>query len=397
VEKKPIQVLVVDDSALMRNIVSRIVESAPDLEVAGKAMNGRFALQKIESLKPDLIILDLEMPEMNGLQFLQERKNRGIDIPVVVLSAVAKRGASITMEALSLGAADFIMKPTGSNPEEVRQIADQLTELARSYGANFRQQHNLPPIGLKPGASSPDSTDSTRPATSPNLEKTTPLTRQPYAPQTRIHPSPAGVPQRKRTRTGNPGPLELIAIGISTGGPNALRQVFANLDPEMSTPMLVVQHMPAGFTLEFAKSLDRICPMDVKEAEDGDLIRPGRILIAPGDFHIVLERKRLATIVHLDSSPAKNGHRPSADILFESVAQLYGNRSMGVIMTGMGRDGAEHIGDIWEVGGITLGQDQQSSIVYGMPRVAHEYGHIIKQVGLSEMAETICSYAAELI
>ncbi|KGE71883.1 protein-glutamate methylesterase/protein-glutamine glutaminase [Spirochaeta lutea] len=397
-EKKPIQVLVVDDSALMRNIVSRIVDSAPDLEVAGKAMNGRFALQKIETLKPDLIILDLEMPDINGLEFLQERRKREIDIPVIVLSAVARRGASITMEALSLGAADFIMKPTGGNPDEVQQIASQLIELARSYGATYRQSHGLAPIGLKPGTEetqkkSPGS--ATAPAEIPGLR-----TRQDQAipgKPGRIPSSPSGVPLRKRSRAGGPGPLELIALGISTGGPNALRQVFSGLDPELQTPILVVQHMPAGFTLEFAKSLDRICPMEVKEAEEGDLVRPGRILIAPGDYHIVLERKRLATIVHLDSGPAKNGHRPSADVLFESAASIYGNRCMGVIMTGMGRDGAEHIGDIWEAGGITLGQDQQSSVVYGMPRVAYEYGHILKQVSLSDMAKAICDYAAELV
>jgi two-component system chemotaxis response regulator CheB len=189
--------------------------------------------------------------------------------------------------------------------------------------------------------------------------------------------------------------MELIAIGISTGGPNALREIFAALDPGLTQSVVVVQHMPAGFTEEFAKSLDRICPLEVKEAQEGDILKPGRILIAPGNFHIEVEKRPLAGVVHVNDSPHVNSHRPSADVLFASVAKHYGNRAMGVIMTGMGNDGARELGSIMREGGITLGQDEASAVVYGMPRVAWEMGNVQQQVPLSKMAETICKLARE--
>jgi two-component system chemotaxis response regulator CheB len=197
------------------------------------------------------------------------------------------------------------------------------------------------------------------------------------------------------TQLRKPGKTEIIAIGISTGGPDALRTVFAKLDQDLTTPIVVVQHMPAGFTLEFAKSLDRICPLEVKEAEEGDIIRPGRVLIAQGNKHLEVERKSLAAIAHLSDAPQVSGHRPSADVLFASVAKAYGNHTLGVIMTGMGRDGAENLGKIYQEGGITLGQDETSAVVYGMPRVAYELGHVMEQVSLDKMASRICAIAKE--
>jgi two-component system chemotaxis response regulator CheB len=189
--------------------------------------------------------------------------------------------------------------------------------------------------------------------------------------------------------------MEAIAIGISTGGPNALREVFTAIDADLTQPVLVVQHMPPGFTEEFAKSLDRICPLDVKEATDGDILRPGRVLIAPGDKHILVERRPLGVVARLSDAPLENGHRPSADILFGSIARVYGNRAMGVIMTGMGRDGARELGSIYREGGITLGQDEASSVVYGMPKVAYELGHVTQQVPLADMAATISRLAKQ--
>ena len=192
-----------------------------------------------------------------------------------------------------------------------------------------------------------------------------------------------------------PGKIEVIAIGISTGGPNALREVFANIDPNLSQPILVVQHMPAGFTAEFANSLNIICPLEVKEAKDGDLVKPGRILIAPGSMHMLVEQRSLATIVRLSDAPLCNGHRPSVDILFESVAKCYQNKALGVIMTGMGKDGALQLAEMRKQGAWTLGQDEESSIVYGMPKVAYEYGAVQRQVPLSEMADAISKLARE--
>ncbi|MDR2742560.1 MAG: chemotaxis response regulator protein-glutamate methylesterase [Treponema sp.] len=371
-----ISVLIVDDSALMRNLIGHMVESTPGLVVADKAMNGVFALQKIPRVNPDVMVLDLEMPEMNGIEFLKERKNRGISIPVIILSSIARRGAEITMEALALGASDFIMKPSGSVSEDLSSVKDNLTNLLLIYGGQYRRNQGkkvLTPVEYsKKTESAPADTA---------VHTKSPFAVMPVAPKA----SP--VPLRK------PGKTEIIAIGISTGGPDALRVVFANLDKDLSVPIVVVQHMPPGFTNEFAKSLDRLCPLEVKEAEEGDLIRPGRILIAQGNKHLEVERKSLAAIAHLSDAPPVSGHRPSADVLFASVAKAYGNHVLGVIMTGMGRDGAEQLGAIFQEGGMTLGQDEKSAVVYGMPRVAYELGHVQEQVALQNMASRICAIA----
>jgi two-component system chemotaxis response regulator CheB len=373
----PVNVLVVDDSALMRNLNAKIIEATPGLVVAEKAMNGLFALQKIPRCDPDVIVLDIEMPEMNGIEFLKERKRLGIDIPVIILSSVAKEGAQVTIEALALGASDFVTKPSGSVSSDIHTVAGELSRLLLAFGSQHqRRKGKTPP-------------------------------RYAFeAPERMFEPAPllderAAERAAERLRREPPKPLrqsgtiEIIAIGISTGGPNALREVFAKIDADLPQPILVVQHMPPGFTEEFAKSLDRICPLDVKEAADGDILKPGRVLIAPGDKHIIVERRPLGAVARISDLPPENGHRPSADILFGSVAQAYGNKAMGVIMTGMGRDGARELGSIFKEGGITLGQDEASCIVYGMPKVAFELGHVGQQVGLSEMAATICRLAKQ--
>jgi two-component system, chemotaxis family, protein-glutamate methylesterase/glutaminase len=368
-----VSVLVVDDSALMRNLISKIIEATPGLSVADKAMNGVFALQKIPRCDPDVIVLDIEMPEMNGIEFLKERKRLALDIPVIILSSLAKEGAAVTMEALALGASDFITKPSGSVSSDIHTVAGELSRLLLAYGSLHQRRKGKNP---------------------PRYEF--------EAPERMFEPAPlldGRAAERARREPPKPlrqpGPMEAIAIGISTGGPNALREVFAKIDADLSQPVLVVQHMPPGFTEEFAKSLDRICPLDVKEAADGDILRPGRVLIAPGDKHILVEKRPLGVVARLSDAPLENGHRPSADVLFGSVARVYGNRAMGVIMTGMGRDGARELGSIYREGGITLGQDEASCVVYGMPKVAHELGHVTQQVALSDMAATISRLARQ--
>jgi two-component system, chemotaxis family, protein-glutamate methylesterase/glutaminase len=369
----PVSVLVVDDSALMRNLISKIVEATPGLVVADKAMNGVFALQKIPRCDPDVIVLDIEMPEMNGIEFLKERKRLGLDIPVIILSSVAKEGAQVTIEALSLGASDFITKPSGSVSSDIHTVASELSRLLLAYGSQHQKRKGKTPPRYEFEA--PE-----------RMFEPAPLLEEKAAERARHQP-----PKPLRQT----GPLEVIAIGISTGGPNALREVFAKIDADIAQPILVVQHMPPGFTEEFAKSLDRICPLDVKEAADGDIIRAGRILIAPGDKHIVVEKRPLGAVARLSDAPPENGHRPSADVLFASVAKAYGNRAMGVIMTGMGRDGARELGTIFKEGGLTLGQDEASCIVYGMPKVAFELGHVTQQVPLMDMAATISRLAKQ--
>ena len=376
---QPISVLICDDSALMRNLIGRIIEADPDLTLAGKAMNGRFALEKIHKLDPDVLVLDLEMPEMNGIEFLKIRKERGLKIPVVILSSLARKGAEITMEALGWGASDFIMKPSGQGGQDIGGVARQLTHTLKAYGRKYREMKD-------PTA-----------ATFPVKERRT-IPRGPSSSSRMERKSRETAPVKTpapRARKPLTGKIDVVALGISTGGPNALREMFSHIDPNLPVPVLVVQHMPAGFTKEFATSLNRVCPLEVKEAEDGDILKPGRILIARGDRHLEVEKRSLASVCRLSEAPPRSGHRPSADVLFASVAEAFGGNALGVIMTGMGKDGATEIGSIYREGGITLGQDERSCVVYGMPRVAYENGFIDHVVSLPEMAGMVSRLVAE--
>lgn len=399
-----ISVLVVDDSALMRNLVSRIIDSTPNLHVAATAMNGKFALEKIPLCKPDIIVLDIEMPVMNGLEFLQERKNRKWDIPVLVLSSLTSEGATVTMRCLEMGAVDFIQKPSGSISLDIQKVAGRLTSLLTSYGGQYaKKKRGLSGEALHTYLATEEDVPvkpvEARKPVMPTLEGRGAVT--PREDAEKLIPlhfmTPAWAVSKKEPTVikplREPGTLEVIALGISTGGPNALREVFAKLSPAIKLPMLVVQHMPAGFTKEFAASLNNICPLEVKEAQDGDLLKPGRVLIAPGNHHIIVEKKSLASIVRVIDTEQRNGHRPSVDVLFESVAATFQNHALGIIMTGMGRDGAAQLAEMRRQGARTLGQDEESSIVYGMPKVAWEMGGVQKQVPLSEMADAINSIA----
>ena len=402
--KDNISVLVCDDSALMRNLISRIVENTEGLTVCAKAMNGQMALDRIEDAKPDVIVLDIEMPVMTGIEFLRERKKRHIDIPVIVLSSIATEGASVTMEALELGASDFLTKPNGSVSADLSSVADRLVELLSSYGfayATLSGKNVYEPdffirqIKMREAERFvlEKKKEKFETLQEQNVEKVTDkfvprASKFEWAPPERKAPAVI-TPQREGGR------IDVIAIGISTGGPNALREVFKLIDPHLKQPILVVQHMPAGFTKEFANSLNKICPLNVQEAEDEMKITGGNIYIAPGNYHILVERRPLGNVIRLSQEPQRNGHRPSADVLFESVAEVYKNNALGVIMTGMGKDGANELAKMRSQGAWTLGQDEASSIVYGMPRVAYELGAVQKQVPLREMADAISSLARE--
>ena len=401
-----IKVLVVDDSAFMRNIITKVIESTPGLLAVGKAMNGKFALEKIPLVTPDIIILDIEMPEMNGIEFLKERKRLNIDIPVIVLSSIAQEGASVTMQCLALGASDFLTKPS-VGASDLGELAKNLSELLLSYGGQYKRNKSLQQKRtlLQNKNDSTSVVDKNREISSSFAEKRpTSISVSGEKLHSNIDSSnrPFSFSNNQEKKEieeirpyREPGKIEVIAIGISTGGPNALREVFAKIDPNLSQPILVVQHMPAGFTAEFANSLNQICPLEVKEAKDGDLLKPGRILIAPGSMHMYVEKRSLATIVRLSDAPLCNGHRPSVDVLFESVAKCFQNRALGVIMTGMGKDGAAQLAEMRREGAWTLGQDEESSIVYGMPKVAYEYGGVQRQVPLSEMADAISKLARD--
>lgn len=371
---EPISVLIVDDSALMRNLIRRMLDADENIEVVGTAMNGQFALRKTVALNPDLIVLDLEMPELDGVGFLKKRKENNWNVPVIILSAVAKKGAEVTMKALALGASDFVTKPSGGSPESNRETAEQLIGMVKGYGGTY--QRSKEQTAYRKDISKPE-------PVLPVVKSALPKAPLPTRGKQRIADWPEIKPDRQ------PAPPQIIAIGISTGGPNALRQVFAEISENMEVPIVVVQHMPAGFTREFANSLDKICSLEVKEAEEGDLIKPGRILIAPGNKHLKVEKKRLAAVAHVLDGENVNGHKPSAGVLFNSIAEQYGNAALAIIMTGMGRDGSREIGEVFKEGSVTLAQDEESSVVFGMPRVAIEHDYISQVVSLNEMAAAI--------
>ena len=395
-----ISVAICDDSALMRNLVSRAIEDVPGLKVVAKAMNGRFLTEKIPEAKPDVIVLDIEMPEMNGIEFLKYRKEHKIDIPVIILSSIAEKGAAVTIQCLELGAADFITKPNGSTSADISSVADRLIELIASYGGRYARLHGKHVAGDDYYSSLiSDRTVKRKLEGAMGKDKAGEFLASSAAPKPAMPKFSFEPPTPKEpaviTPLRQPGRIEVIAIGISTGGPNALRDVFKNIDPKLKQPVLVVQHMPAGFTKEFAGSLDRICALSVKEAEEGDIVEGGHVYIAPGNYHIYVEKDGFKTVLHLSQDAQRNGHRPSADVLFESVAKVYQNRALGVIMTGMGKDGAVELAEMRKQGAWTLGQDEKTAIVYGMPKVAYELGGVQKQVPLDAMADEISKLARE--
>lgn len=393
-----ISVLICDDSTLMRNLIGRIVDDYEGLKVAGKAENGQDLLNKIPELKPDVILLDIEMPVMNGVEFLKERKARKIDIPVIILSSIATEGAAVTMQCLDLGASDFITKPGGSSVTlKISDVSNEIVEYIAAYGgayANSKGKQIPDPdyfhhqIKLKEAERFVIQKKGEEAAKANIIKKTDLTTSSLWSAPKKKEPVNL-VPEREG------GKIDLIAIGISTGGPNALREVFKMIDPHLKQPILVVQHMPAGFTQEFAASLNNICPLTVTEAKDGEPIVGGHVYIAPGGYHMLVEDRALGKFIKLNQEDQRNGHRPSVDVLFESVAGIYKNHALGVIMTGMGKDGAAQLAEMRKKGAWTLGQDQESCIVYGMPKVAFEMGGVQKQVPLKKMADEISALARE--
>jgi len=346
--KERVRVLVVDDSALMRKLIPIILERDPDIEVVGTAMDGAFAIRKIAELHPDVVTLDLEMPRMDGIETLRMIM-RNAPLPVVVFSTHSKEGAYATFKALALGAIDFVAKPREAAAGHLDPVAYQLIEKIK--------------VAKRAGGSK----------TVPN-------------PQAEVI-----APVKKRTRAALP-PNRVIAIGISTGGPNALQYLFSQIPGDFPATFVVVQHMPEGFTEMFARRLDECCALDVQEARSGDLLVAGRVLICPGNRHIMVRRMPRGDIVVLSDSPAINGHRPSANVLFHSVAQEFALSSVGVLMTGMGEDGAEGLGAIKAAGGHTIAQSEETCVVPGMPRAAILKGYAGKVVPLDNLAAYLVSH-----
>jgi two-component system, chemotaxis family, protein-glutamate methylesterase/glutaminase len=338
----PVRVLVVDDSALMRKLIPQILEKDNSIEVVGTAMDGNFALKKIADLRPQVITLDLEMPGLNGIDTLKAimRKHH---LPVIVVSSHTTSGASVTLQALALGAFDFVAKPQDVSAH----MPDIASELIAKIKAAAQSKGRIQPVF-----------ESTQRAEKPGSAPTDPPTR-------------------------------VVAIGISTGGPNALQYLLSQLPGDFPATIVIVQHMPAGFTDMFARRLDELCAIRVKEAVSGDLLLTGRALVCPGDRHLKVKKLPLGEVAVLSDEARVNGHRPSVDILFRSLAAEFGARGIAVLMTGMGEDGAAGMGAVHSAGGMTIAQSEESCVVFGMPKAAIERGFATRVVALDALANTL--------
>ena len=337
-----IRVLVVDDSALMRKMIPMIISSDDRIQVVGTAMDGEFALKKIRDLHPDVITLDIDMPRMDGLAALRLIV-RDFGVPVIIVSSLTKEGAETTLKGLEIGAFDFLPKPKDAISVHISEISHELIEKIKAASRCRR----------------------------PKLrEPQTVRLKQPLSPL---------MPLR------NFSAETVVAIGVSTGGPQALAEILPGIPGDFPAGIVIVQHMPEGFTDLFAKRLDSMCNIRVKEACNGDIICPGNVFIAPGGKHLKVKKTTFGLVTVLSQSPPVSGHRPSATVLFTSVAEELGSGAIGVIMTGMGDDGVEGLARIKENGGVTLAQDEETSVIYGMPKVAAEKGYADMVLGLYEI------------
>jgi two-component system chemotaxis response regulator CheB len=346
------RVLIVDDSAFMRRMVAQIVEESGEFEVAGTARNGRDGLRQIEALDPDIVTLDVDMPELDGLGAL-DHIMRESPRPVVMLSAGTTRsGQAATLRALELGAVDFVLKPSGAISLDVTRVAARLLDALRAAASANLDGLRAAPID-EPRTASRDSL-ALSPATS------------------------------------------VVAIAASTGGPRALTAVLTRLPRSLPAAVLIVQHMPAGFTKSFAQRLDLACDMRVDQAEQGDVLRHGRAYVAPGGRHLLVRESGAGPVVELDDSPSRWGVRPAADPLFASVAAVFGPSAVAVVLTGMGRDGAEGTRLVRSAGGRAVIQDRATSTIYGMPQAALHLAGADRVSPLLEIARAIAELVEEV-
>jgi two-component system, chemotaxis family, protein-glutamate methylesterase/glutaminase len=347
-----IRVLIVDDSVVIRRLVTDLLSADPILEVVGAAAHGRIALEKIPQANPDVITLDVEMPEMDGLQTLKAIRKSYPRLPVIMFSTVTERGAAVTLDALASGASDYVTKPSnvGSTTAAMARIREEL----------------IPRIKALAGRS-----DVVR----PKLPNSIASAAKPHAKIT---------PGARRDR-----PLEIVAIGVSTGGPTALAELLPAFPADFPVPIVIVQHMPPIFTRLLAERLNARCKIAVVESAGEEELEPGKAWIAPGNFHMVLEKSRSGSRIKLQQEPPENSCRPAVDVLFRSVAEVYGAGSLGVILTGMGHDGLRGCEVINDGGGQILAQDKATSVVWGMPGFVAEAGLADKILPLGQVAEEI--------
>ena len=342
-----IKVLVVDDSVFMRKLLTDLFAGETDFSVVDTARNGKDAIDKVKRLKPDLITMDVEMPVMDGIKALEVIMKEA-PTPVVMISSLTQAGAVATLRALEIGAVDFVAKTAGpiSNITAIR--TEILTKCRAAVRANVSQ--------LAAGRT----------------------TAKALPAMPKMHSQP-GLAFDER----------IVAIGTSTGGPRALQEIITKLPGNIPCGIVIVQHMPPGFTKSLAERLDSLSSVTVKEAEHNEVIRPGHVFIAPGDYHMLIEREGGKTVIKLNQNSPIGGHRPAVDPLMESVARAYGSKAIGVILTGMGRDGAKGIEAIKRQNGHTIAEDQSTAVVYGMPKAAIELGVVDKIVPITGVTAEI--------
>ncbi|UVT14519.1 MAG: chemotaxis response regulator protein-glutamate methylesterase [Nitrospira sp.] len=354
---KKIRVLTIDDSALMRQVLATLLSKDPEIEVIGAAPDPYIAREKIKALNPDVLTLDVEMPKMDGLTFL-EKLMRGHPMPVVMVSSLTEAGCQTTLRALELGAVDFITKPKIDLREGMEELAQDLIAKVKAAAqaritASMRNRGTAGPVTAS-------------------------------APRVALHAASSAM--IKTTDT-------IIAIGSSTGGTEAVKQVLEMLPPH-TPPILITQHMPERFTKTWADRLNSLCRISVKEAQDGDSVLPGHALIAPGNFHMTLVRSGARYTVQINQEPPVNRHRPSVDVMFASVARYAGANAVGVILTGMGGDGAKEMLTMKQAGAFTIAQDEASCVVFGMPKEAIKAGAVDKVLPLDDIAGAILTHVS---
>lgn len=356
------RILIVEDSVAHRMLISTVIDGHPMLEVVGTAENGLIALQLIDKLKPDLVTLDVQMPVMDGLEALREMRIRCPDLPSLMISSLTGAGADAALDALALGARDCIEKPTMSGGWEASLKI-------------FREDIHAKIMALCGLDDLPQQQQQRRPATQKSQAASTATDKTSV---------------KIQSRTANTE-VKVLAIGVSTGGPDALTRLLPQLPADLPVPVVIVQHMPPGFTHKLARRLNDLSAVNVKEAQAGDVLEPGTVYIAPGDYHMTLEPRQGQVVVALDQAPPENSCRPAVDKLFRSVSSTYGSACLPVIMTGMGRDGLLGVEPLSDAGAHIIVQDEASSVVWGMPGYVARAGLADDIVALNDMAKAILS------
>ena len=355
---RKIRVLIVDDSTLIRRMLTHALTLDNDIEVAGSAPNGKIALAKIPLVSPDVITLDMEMPVMDGIATLIEIKKLYPQIPVIMFSALTERGAHATFDALSRGASDYVTKPgnVGSATEAIQSVHRELAPRVKTFCAWYSKSKTH------------------------RIE--------------RITGQPTSIP-RTRPRSEDPPQFEVLAIGVSTGGPNALTSVLPTLPKNFPLPILIVQHMPPVFTRQLAERLNSACKIEVREAQAGDILTPGTALIAPGGDHMRVRRKGINVVVERTQDPPENFCRPAVDVLFRDLDTVFGAQVLATVLTGMGRDGFQGARLIHQSGGFILAQDEATSVVWGMPGAVVEGQLADRVLPLDRIGEEIIRLTAQ--